>query len=179
MAVEPGGISDITVLKFLILYVLHYCEHPVCFGTLSDILLGDGLVDFFDYSTALEQMEQSGHVCKTEQDGEAYFTYTELGYEAVSLFQRRIPTLVRERSIQSARKILSRERTAMDISAQYTLQEDGTCVVRLSAAEQQQPLIAVTLPTINEHQARAICDNFRANASRILPELITSITRGC
>ncbi len=107
--VEPGGLRDIFTVKLAILYVLSYWNTSISYTSLSEIILLDGLVDFFDFSSALYELLESCHILSQGKEKENYFI-TEKGSEAIGLFQERIPFSVREKLIKTAKEFKATER---------------------------------------------------------------------
>ena len=57
---ELGGLKEIPDVKALILYLLKEAGCVVRESQLTDILMADGLVEYFDYSQAMEQLLMAG-----------------------------------------------------------------------------------------------------------------------
>lgn len=179
--VEPGGIRDITELKLLVLYVLSYCTNPIPFITLNDILMRDGLVDFFDFTVALDQMVTSGHVQKLPPsdpgDGDRY-TFTPLGQEAISRFQNHLTYTMRDKSVRSARAVLREKYMDTIMKTDFYRRDDGSYTVTLSLSEPNaidSMKLDFNVPTIE--QARFVCSNFKNNTSEIFAGIVDLLTR--
>ncbi len=171
--VGPGGIFDITTLKFLLLYVLHFCKRPVTFSILNDIVMRDGLVDFFEFTSALSQMVDSGHVEKTQQgDKEARYTYTPLGEEAIALFQQRLPNHIRQKSIDAAKAVLQEDLTTTRASTELSTAENGDTLLRLSLKEQAGIIFSLECAIPSAGLARQICAQFQQHHQSFFPQLI-------
>jgi len=177
--IQPGGVKDITDLKFLILYVLSYCEAPVSYSVLSEIIMADGLADFFGFSEALSQLTQSGHVLSVPvKDGESELSCTNSGYEAISLFQKKLPYSVRRQAVSSARAVLQRQYTDTIVRADYFKQSDTSYPVTLAVRETgSSENLHVTIDAPSEESAKLICDNFKKHTGRIYSAIADLLTR--
>ena len=169
--VQPGGIYDPNEVKFLILYVLDHCKDPISSPMLGDILLNDGLVDFFDFSNALQELSASGHVIKTLYQEQDYYTITPLGIETISLFSGRLKYHVRKASIEAAQSALKKMKRQERISAQWFPLKGGGYLVSLSFFDGGEELLSLKLRAASKDQAKQICDNFYQNAESIVPAI--------
>lgn len=167
--VQPGGIYDHNDLKFLILYVLDHCKDPISPFMLGDIMLNDELVDFFDFSTSLQELTETGHVVKTFYHEQEYYTITPLGMETISLFSNRLKYHVRKASMEAAQSALKKMRRGERIWAQWFPLKNGTYMVALSFFESGEELLSLKLQASSKEQAKQICDNFYQNAESIVP----------
>lgn len=173
--VEPGGVRDIITLKFLILYVLCYCKKPISQTMLNDILMYDGLVDFFEFATALPELVDTGHVIKTEINGLDYYQNTRLGDEAISLFQNRLKPNVRRKSIKTAQLFLENDRLTNQVKASYKPDPNGGFTVTLSYNEAFGEIFSLSINVATTKQAEAMCRRFQENTSEILEGIMKQL----
>ena len=101
--VEPGGLQDIIFVKFAVLYTASLWGKPIPYRDLTEVLLQDGLVDFFDLSIALDELLQTSHLLLSEQGQKRSYQITPDGETAISLFQNQIPFSVREKITKAAK----------------------------------------------------------------------------
>lgn len=173
---EPGAIKDITEVKFLILYVLSYCDRPIALSLLSEMLLKDSLVDFFDTTTALSEMLKTGHVKTGTVDSEDSYECTPLGLEAISLFQKTLPYSAREKAIIAAASILKKMKQDSEIVAKFEKLDESRYMVSLFVVEGLKPMFSINLTAPSAEQARIICDNFKNNTAKICSSVIKLLT---
>jgi len=169
--IQPGRIYDLNDVKFLILYVLDHCKDPISINILSDIMLNDGLVIFFDFSTALQELLATGHLVKTFYHDQEYYTITPLGIETIALFSGHLKYHVRKASIEAAGSALKKMKRSEKISAQWFPMKDGTHMVALSFYDSGTELLSLKLHASSKEQAKQICDNFYQYAERVVPNI--------
>lgn len=174
--VELGGVHDMTELKCLVLYVLKMCGEPVPFETINDILLNDGLVDFFEFATVLSQLEESGHVERKMMEEEECYTYTPLGSEAISMFQSDISYVVREKVTKAAKEVLRQRKLNQQVKATYQKLPDGGYQLTLTLKEQEKELFSLTMEAPTLSQVNTICRNFKQNPAHIYHSIIQTLT---
>lgn len=96
MKVEPGGLSSINEVKILICRVLCELDNPIAMSDLTDGMLTDGFVNYFDFAVALSDLCESGHVRKETQNERTVLYITSDGRNADSLLGSSLPLAVCE-----------------------------------------------------------------------------------
>jgi len=160
--VEPGGLRDITTVKFAALYALHFWSVPASYGTLSEILLYDELIDFFDFSVALDELQKTNHVKVNIQPNDRLFTLTPLGREAIGLFQDRIPLSVREKIVKTAKRLQKDLDFSFEVNARVET-ENGSFFVFLSMKEKGAEVFSLKIGAASREMAETMAENFRKN----------------
>ena len=154
--VEPGGLHTHREIKILICYMLSGVREPLPRTAVLDILSGGGMANFFDASTAIDDLIERDHL--TETDG-GMLTVTEAGRHAAATLEDMIPLTLRERSVDAALRLLSRQRNERDNHAEIAPAEKGgwhvTCSVGTTA-----PLLKFELLVGDELQAQQVRDRF-------------------
>lgn len=174
--VGPGGIHDMDELKLLVLYVLGMCEDPVPRDVLNDILLNDGLVDFFDSTTALDAVVQSKLVSVVRQNGEDCYMVTPAGRETAALLEKNLSYTVREKTAQAAHAVLRQRRLNSQVRAEYVRQHDGTYLVELILMEGDHEMFSLRLTAPNLDQVSTICRNFKQQPTEVFGDIIRVLT---
>lgn len=96
MKVEPGGLTHINEVKILICRVLCELDNPITMSDLTDGMLADGFVNYFDFAVALSDLCENGHVRKEMKDGRSVLYITADGRNADSLLGASLPLSVCE-----------------------------------------------------------------------------------
>ena len=97
MRVEPGGLSNINDVKILICRVLSELDNPVAMTDLTDGMLADGYVNYFDYAIAISDLCDNGHVRRETENGKIVLYITEDGRNADRLLGASLPLAVCEK----------------------------------------------------------------------------------
>lgn len=174
--VEPGGIQNMDELKLLVLYVLGMCEDPIPRDVLNDILLNDGLVDFFDSTTALDEVVKSHLVQVEKQNGEDCYMVTPAGRETASLLEKNLSYTVREKTAQATHAVLRQRHLNSQVRAEYMRQSDGSYLVDLILMEGDHEMFSLRLTAPNLEQVGTICRNFKQNPTEIFGDIIRVLT---
>ena len=128
--VEPGGFTHDYEIKILICYLLLQLEQPLSFAQMSEILQDEGIVNYFEFSDALSKLLQSQHIVvfKTE-NGENFYTISELGAKTALTFQKSLPYTVRHRIVQAAQEMITKSKSESENIVSITKAPDGYLAV--------------------------------------------------
>ena len=97
--VEPGGLHEDYEIKILICYLLSALKDPLSKSQMNEVLTGNGLVNYFQFADALEELVQDGHIEVIEEmrpEGEFYRLLPKGKMTALE-FERSLPLTVREK----------------------------------------------------------------------------------
>lgn len=167
-----GFIHDKLDLKILILFILRRLPGPVDGETLSELVMRDEGVGYFDYSQCLSELMDTGHV----ELQEAGYRITEKGERNGAAIEGSLPYTVRtraERAIVPVAKTINRN--AM-IKTEHSLRPEGGCQVSLSMEDGMGEIISLRLLAADEEQAMAIEKHFRADAEGLYNHLIQRLS---
>ena len=123
--VRPGSVTASHEVLVLICYLMEKAGRPVSFKELNNALMGQELVNYFQFAEAMKSLEKSGHIRPREYEGEPCFEITDLGREASRAFERDLPVAVRERGTRALEKILTLERRQKENRVEIRQVEDG------------------------------------------------------
>lgn len=154
--VEPGGLHSHHEIKILICYMLSSVQEPLSRTAVLDILSGGGMANFFDASAAIDDLIQRGNLSETADDR---LTVTETGRHAATTLVDMIPYTLRERSVDAALRLLARQRSERDNSAEIVPAEGGGWKVVCSIGT-AEPLLRFELLVGDELQAAQVRDRF-------------------
>ena len=124
--VTPGGLTSDYEIRLAICYLLWKLNRPLTFEQINDCFQFDGLLNYFEFSQALQQLQDMGHIQK-ESTGEdqARYRLTGQGVQAAAEFEHSIPLSVREKAVQAGQQMLLREKRLRDNRVEYHKVEDG------------------------------------------------------
>ena len=148
-------------IKLLILFALNRLTRPISLPALSDLILGESSVNYFDYIDALSSLVKTGHILELENDR---YMITGKGIRNLAEFETRIPYTIRLR-VGSAAERVARvlQRNAM-VKVSHEMREDGSASVHLDLSDGIGPILSLDLLAGNEKQAETMEKNFHKNA---------------
>ena len=154
--VEPGGIYQSTDIKLLVCYMLAGLNEPLPRQTVLDIVAGDGMANFFDTGSAIDDLIELGNL---SESADGLLSLTETGREAAQDLAGRLPYTLRERAVTAAIALLARERRAKENSFSVQKLPQG-CAVTCRIHEGDSDLLSLTLQVADEQQANLLGQNF-------------------
>ena len=163
-------------LKFRILYAASRLNLPAPFETLQEIIMSDERIGFFDFSAALHDLTDSGHLSLSE-DGQ--YTITEEGLRDSLTCEKEIPYSVRlsaDKSIEIFRRWLSRE---SQVKAEILPFPDGSYLVKLSFRQETgEPLLNLEIMCPTEKLADDLANRFTKEPERLYSQILNVLYSG-
>lgn len=124
--VRPGGPTTVDEIKILVCYMLSKTGEAMSFEQMHDALSEQDLVNYFDIVYAVDALERTGSIkATTEESGRAVYSVTESGRKAAKTVTGMLPSSVRRKAAESARKLLLREKRLREIIAEISEYGDG------------------------------------------------------
>lgn len=154
--VEPGGLRTSQEIKILVCYMLLGAGEPMPRQAMLDIISGNGMANFFETGSAIDELVRLGHV--TEGGGDT-LSLTDTGRQVADTLSGMIPYTLRERSVRSALQLLTRIRRERENTVTIEKLPHG-CNVTCSIDDDEHPLLSFTLRVADDLQAQMIRENF-------------------
>lgn len=159
---ELGGLKEIPDIKALILYLLKEANCVVNEVRLTDVLMQDGLVEYFDYSQAVEQLLTSGMIDIASLEDTGSYKITKAGLEVEAEYESRLPYNVKSKTLAALKANLKQKQEEEEISAEIRESESGfqvTCTIR----EQGEIMLSYQVLVPDRKDAYYAADRFRQN----------------
>ena len=160
--VRPGSVTTSHEIIILICYILASVDRPVTFEQLNLALQKQQLVNYFEFASAMESLQKTGHI-RTERDetggGTERFVLTELGRETAETFESTLPAAVKERGVRALDNILRLFRRQQEYRVDIAKKEDGF-VVTLTIPDLGSDLLSLSIFMPTEKECEAIRRRF-------------------
>jgi hypothetical protein len=166
-----GFIQDPLQLKLLILYILNHLIEPVDLAQLTDLVLCDDGVDYFQFAEALADLVSSEHI--TEEDGR--YTITQKGRENCQVCESSIPYSVRVKCDRSTGSLNAVLRRNSQVKSTIIPRGGEEYTVRLSLSDDQGSVISMDLLSYTQEQSKRLTKNFQAHAEEIYNAILTAL----
>lgn len=138
-------LSDKNDIKIFVLYLLDNIHYPLDYDTINDIVVQDEFVGYFDFAECFAELLDAGHIKEEIKNGIAMYCITDMGSQVAAQLQSSILAPIREKSLKSALRILSFQKSKAEIKCSVDLREDGKYDFRCSIVENK------TVPTMELH----------------------------
>ncbi len=130
---ELGGLREMPDIKALILYLLKEADCILKEGQLTDIIMTDGLVEYFDYAQSVEELLMTGMIDIASLEEMSSYRITKHGLEVVNEYEKALPHNVRAATLAALKANLRKKQEDEDIRADIEQSRSGftvTCTVR-------------------------------------------------
>ena len=148
--VRPGSVTTRHEILILICYLVGQAGQPVTYEQLSQALMRQQLVNYFEFADAMASLEKSGHLVPAP-GAQGHWVLSPLGEQAAQAFEHSLPAAVRERATNSMKKILTLLKREQKNHVLIQKQEDGYTVT-ITVADVGSDLLTISLflPTREE-----------------------------
>ena len=154
--VKLGGVTSVTEIRILICYLLFASGGSLAKGEIEAALIGEELVNYFEYADALSSLEESAHIT-IEED---ICTLTEKGNETAQSLSSTLPYSVRERAVNAALFAMQYNKKKRQNQVKVEKQADGTYFVNCSIADMQGTVFSVGILMPDRLTAYKVRDEF-------------------
>ena len=172
--VEYGGLHSVGDVKALILYISNSASRPLTREHFTEIILNDGLVNYFDFSQALQELLQEGLLDITSAEEDDKYIITNVGIQTEKLYEKNLPFNVKKKTLAAIAKVLAKIQhdscTHTEINA-----TDGGFLVTCRLTERELTLLEYTILVPDEMQAHIIADQFTKFPTQKYQAIMSSV----
>ena len=161
---ELGGLYEIADVKGLILFLLKEADCILEETQMTDILMEDGLVEYFDYKQAMEQLLMTGLIDIASMEEAGSYRITEQGREVEMEYEKEIPYNVRSKTQQALKKNLRRQKENDQIFTEITPSPSGYSVC-CNVREGGETMLSYEVLVPDQRTAYYAAERFRKNPS--------------
>lgn len=153
-------------IKVFILYLLKNLDEPLDYDTISEIVVQDGFVNFFDFADCFADLVGAGQIDAFFEGDVPTYLISSTGREAVSNVETRLYNTVRDQALRSAQRLLALRRDGTRVSSDIKPCGEGysiTCTI----ANSTKTVLNVELYVTEERYAHQLIGNFEDNAEHV------------
>ncbi len=159
---ELGGLHQIPDVKALVLYLLKEAACVLRESQLTDVLMADGLVEYFDYAESVEQLLMAGMIDIASLEDTGSYRITKHGLEVVGEYEQRLPHNVKSKTLAALQAVLRKKQEDEQIFAEILPSDSGfsvTCTIR----EGGETMLSYQVLVPDRKDAYYIAERFREN----------------
>ncbi|MBR0161481.1 MAG: DUF4364 family protein [Oscillospiraceae bacterium] len=168
---QTGFVLDALDLKLLILFILRRLPSEIETDRLFHLIQQDGVVNYFDFTVALDELCESGQVIS--EDG--FCSITDRGRNNAETVESSLPFSVRQHASAAASAEADEMSRRGCIQAAHTV-SDGVCTVELSLSDGISELLSLRLLCADEKQAKSMEKTFRRHAEETYQKIVTILS---
>lgn len=169
-------------IKIFILYLLKNLNYPLDFNTISDIVIQDEFVNYFDFAECFGELLDSNNIEQIMREnpengklGE-YYAITETGKNVVDQLQSNLLNIIKEKSLKSAMRLLSFKTRGSDVKCSYTECSDGKYNIKCEVTEGGVKLLDLGLVVDTKYQLDKMMYNFNERPEVVYRGIISLLT---
>lgn len=164
-------------IKIFILYLMRNIGYPLDFSTVTDIVLQDEIVKYFDFAECFSELLETGNISETkDESGESLYSVTEQGMRVADDLQSDIFMMIRERSLKSAMRLLSFKKRGSFIKCQAAPLPDGSFSLSCRIVESKEEIMNITLKVDNKKQLDRMTHNFEERPETVYRGLMALLS---
>lgn len=169
-------LKDKNDIKIFILYLLGNIGYPLDFNTISDIVIQDEFVSYFDFAECFGELVDSGNVEIIKAEPNDLYQITPNGRLVAEQLQSNLLGLIRERSLKSALRLLSFKSRGSDVRCRGEKREDGRYDLVCEIIERKVCTMELKLVVDSKYQLDRMLTNFDRNPEVVYRGLISLLT---
>ncbi len=153
-------LTDRNDIKIFVLYLLDNIHYPLDFDTINDIVVQDEFVGYFDFAECFAELLDAGHIREEVTNGVALYRITETGSEVAVQLQSSLLAPIREKSLKSALRILSFQKSKAEVKCNVEKREDGRYDFSCSITQNKVPTMQLSMVIDSHDRAQKMKSNF-------------------
>ncbi len=162
--------------KIFLLFLLDNIKGPIDYTSLNRIIVENVDALTFEYSEALDELVESGHLCFDAIDGEKYYMIGDIGRETSRELYETLPVTVREDVLATISRYVRINNNGISLSCNIEEAQDKRYSINVRASDKRGEFINVTLLVSSYSEAERMKANFENNPSGIYRGFLFSLT---
>jgi hypothetical protein len=164
-------------IKIFILYLMRNIGYALDFSNVTDIVLQDEVVKYFDFAECFAELVEAGNISEEKaENGETMYTITEQGIKVADDLQSDIFMLIREKSLKSALRLLSFKKRGSFIKCESTPLENGGYSLCCRIVESKEEVLNVTIKVDDKKQLDKMKHSFEERPEALYKGIMTLLT---
>ena len=156
------NLTDTYAVKILICYFLRQINRPITPLQLTEIATDDGIVNYFVFTEALNQLLEAKTISLEEQHGEEYYVLSEMAKIGADDFKRFVPKSFRDKILSSGLRFFARLKNQNDVKVNISERERGF-EVNAVCTDGGLTLMDLRLYAPDREQAELLADKIAMN----------------
>ena len=166
---------DDVQIRLIILYALKSCKISMSEEMLQEVLVWNGILDYFTMMDFLLSMEKMEMVRTLTIEDKLCYDITPKGEEMVEIFSYEIPFSIRDTISEATDEILNRLGREHEIVADIVPIDHHKFLAKCGIYERNIPLLEVNLFAGSRKSAQSIAERFKAEAGKLYQIILEKI----
>lgn len=162
--------------KLIILYTLKKINMPISNIQLTDIILENNFMNYFNLQQYITELMSSSFIKDTKYNNKKRIIITEKGLKVFLLFGKRISDSKKEILDAYLDSHIENIKKEITITADYTIENSDNYLVNLKACEcNNNTLLDIKIGVSSNKQARELCKKWKKNSSMMYKNVVRAI----
>lgn len=172
--IEPGGLRTRNEIRILICYLLTSIDAPLAKADLIDIIVHNGIANYFETADAIADLTAKGIIGTGEGPAELC-TPTDSARMISKQLDSDLPATVRHSAQSAAINLLAKAKRERENRVEITRAEKGYCVTcHISGGDSDLMNFSLTVP--DSAQAKIVKENFQESPETVYRMLLALVT---
>ena len=173
--VAPGGLYSREEIRTLLCDLTMQLAQPLTISIAEAVFTGEGLVNYFEFHAALQELTQAGKLELESRQGELVLTLPRQYHHATATLAQDLPRHARDRALHAAEQLQQRSRREADNRISVYPTKDGGFYITFRQGESDDMLMSVTIYVPDKDQAERVRSRFLEEPGRLYRAVINSI----
>ncbi len=170
-----GNSNEIALNKLIVLLILKEIDIPLTTGQITDIVLENSLINYFDLQQCLVELEESKMIVRF--GNKEMYKATEMGLKTVELFISRIDSKIRSTIENYILKNKEKIRLETQVRSDIIKKSNTEYIVNLKVVEKDIELINLSLNVVSSEQAKLICSNWENKYYQVYDQIMNILIK--
>jgi len=163
--------------KVLILYALNQANKPLSNDALYSLVNAAVNMNYFYFQQFLLDLSASNYITSYENDAQKVIEITDSGKQTLNLTTDILPGIVKLKLDTNLKNNIEKFENEESISAEFTPRDNDEYEVNCKIFEKGEIVFEIKTLAYSQEQAQKIVDNWKNNASKLYPSLLSMLTK--
>lgn len=169
-------------IKIFILYLLKNLNYPLDFNTISDIVVQDEFVNYFDFAECFAELLDIGNIEQLpakpdeQKNSPDLYRITANGIQVVEQLQSNLLNIIKEKSLKSAMRLLSFKSRGSEVRCSGNKRDDGRYDLVCEVIEKGATLLHLSVIIDTKYQLDKMMYNFNERPEVVYRGIISLLT---
>ncbi len=162
-------------VKVFILFLLNNVGEALDYDTVHDIVVQDEFVNHFDFAICFSDLLELGQIVESGEEGDRRYSVSDIGKETLESYESSILTVIKERALRSALRLIAFNRSGNRITSSIEETEKGN-TLRCSIVDKEKTIMSVEVFLTEKPYAERLKANFDERAEIIYRGILTLLS---
>ena len=164
-------------IKIFILYLMRHIGYPLEFSDINDIVMHDGIVNYFDFAECFPELIDSRNIEEIrDENGTKRYAITEQGISVSESLESDLLAMIREKSLKSAMRLLNFKEKGVKSGCSSAPLPDGRFLFSCYITERGEKLMDLKMTVDNKKMLDRMLYAFDERPEKVYRGLLSVLT---